>query len=105
MGDQEVIDRGIRHAVAVGKVIDDRTARVIASAWHGGQWSALYSLASSGAVDADAALSELRQDHASAQDDDDMTADDKRRELGALMDYVSHVGDRGPVQGWSGLNW
>src|SRR5579872_2531555 len=48
--DERVIREGIQAAVTEGRPIDDRTARYIAGQLHGGQSSALYSLASSGAV-------------------------------------------------------
>ena len=45
------IERGIDAALREGRSIDNRTARSIASQLHEGQSSALYSLASTGAID------------------------------------------------------
>src|SRR5215470_19542701 len=49
-GDQRVIREGIERALRDGTEIDDRTARCIAAQLHGGQSSALYSLASTGII-------------------------------------------------------
>lgn len=48
--DAEVIRRGLYESEASGEPISDLTARVVASAWHGGQGSALYAFASTGAI-------------------------------------------------------
>ncbi len=49
--DSRIIRQGIEAAIHEDKDIDDRTARYIASQLHGGQASALYSLASTGKID------------------------------------------------------
>lgn len=48
--DERVIREGIEGATTEGRPIDNRTARYIAGQLHGGQASALYALASSGAI-------------------------------------------------------
>lgn len=49
--DEYIIHTGIEAAEEEQREIDDRTARYIASQLHGGQGSALYSLASCGVID------------------------------------------------------
>jgi hypothetical protein len=51
--DERVIRQGIEEALHEDRNIDDRTARYIASQLHGGQDSALYSLASTGNIPPD----------------------------------------------------
>lgn len=73
-----------------GTVPTDGEARVVAAQWHGGQLSALYSLASCGAIRDDCAdeiAFEFYQTGA--------------RELLALLAYVNQAGERGPVRDWS----
>lgn len=77
-------------------VIDDRTARIIASQEHGGQTSALYSLASAGAIDMERLSSELMASFMEAFGKDDARA----AALDALGFYCIEHGDRGPVEGW-----
>src|SRR6266516_320018 len=60
--DERVIRQGIEAAQKEEREIDDRTARYIASQLHGGQDSALYALASSGAVIEDDVYHELYED-------------------------------------------
>lgn len=79
-------------------MISDAQARSIASAWHGGQWSPLYSLASSGAIDdVDSVRREISGDL------ETVDVGRERRPLLALDVYVREHGTRGPVAGWSGL--
>lgn len=61
--DERVICAGVEAAEREDRHIDDRTARYIASQLHGGQASALYALASSGAI-LDLAVGELVQERA-----------------------------------------
>ena len=75
----------------------DLRARILASEWHGGQWSPLYALASSGAITA-GALGEIEAELTTAQGTD-------RADLMWLRDYVVHEGTRRPVRGWSTLHW
>lgn len=75
--------------------IGDTTARIIASRWHDGQGSALYSFQSSGAIDIQALRAEIV-----ASTRGDMTPDDFN-ELTALLHYIECAQfDRQPVDGW-----
>jgi len=78
---------------------DDGTVRRVASEWHGGQWSALYALASSGAI-LEGAAGELRRELALVNPGAD-AADDA--ELAGVLAYLDHHGARGPVDGWHQL--
>ena len=89
-------------------MISDAWARRTAAEWHGGQSSALYMLASSGAThDAWHGLDDLLDEITAGSghvDADLLTGGD----LGALADlcaYVTAVGPRGPQQGWAALPW
>jgi hypothetical protein len=75
-------------------MISDGQARRIASEWHGGMSSALYSLASSGAVDLDRARDEISRELLSLE------VGEVRRELLALDKYVRTVGVRTAITGW-----
>jgi len=78
-------------------MINDGQARRIAADWHGGMSSALYSLASSGAIDVERVRGEisceLRQ----------LDVGEVRRELLALDKYVRTAGTRPAQAGWSRL--
>lgn len=83
-------------------MMSDTHARVTAMAWHGGQWSALYSFGSTGAIPADEdQLDDLLReiDRASGEADTNASA----HALGDLKTYVKKTGPRGPVGGWAGL--
>jgi hypothetical protein len=75
-------------------VISDGQARRIASEWHGGMGSALYSLASSGAVDYEWVMLEIRCELPNLEDET------PRRELLALGKYVRSAGCRPAQAGW-----
>jgi hypothetical protein len=82
---------------AVTAMINDGQARRIASEWHGGMSSALYSLGSSGAIDLDRVRDEISRELWK------LDVGEVRRELLALDKYVRTAGAR-PVQaGWSRL--
>lgn len=98
MSEESLILHGLEMADAEGREIDDLTARVIASQWHGGQASALYAFASSGAITHADVWGEVAGDYASASAFD-------RRALDCLGTYLLHAGQRGPVRGWSDLHW
>lgn len=116
MSDQRLINAGIADALQEGRPIDDLTARIIASAWHGGQFAALYALASTGALDL---YSDDREDNSSAEEEiqhEMRIAQDEMRiatggsaihlpELVALYVYCTDRQDRGPVPGWSNLHF
>jgi hypothetical protein len=78
-------------------LISDAQARSIASAYHGGQFSALYSLSSTGAIDVERVTSEVSTAVQELEPGPD------RRPLLALDKYVRTHGTRGPVPGWSKL--
>ena len=78
-------------------MISDGQARRIASEWHGGMSSALYSFASSGAVD----LGRVRDEISRELWQLDVGA--ARRELLALDKYVRIAGQRPARDGWSRL--
>jgi hypothetical protein len=82
------------------KGISHGQARRLASEWHGGQWSALYSLSSTGAIDVEAADREIM-----ASLDLQPEGTDDERDLDALLAYVHSHGPRGPVadDGWTTL--
>lgn len=88
-----------------GARITHLQARVIANAWHGGQGTALYAFASSGAIISDANYPEytpLLDEISAEQAVQDGT---HWRELDALRAYVAHHGPRGAQPGWSELSW
>jgi hypothetical protein len=79
-------------------VITDGQARTIASDWHGGQASALYALASSGAIpDVEAVRREISTDLATVD------VGKERRPLLALDTYVREAGQRDRQPGWASL--
>jgi hypothetical protein len=82
---------------AVIVVISDGQARRIASEWHGGMSSALYSLASSGAIDLDRMRDEISRELWK------LDVGEVRRELLALDKYVRTAGARPAQSGWSRL--
>lgn len=93
------------HKVIDGKrkYLPNAVARVIASRWHGGQTSALYSLTSCGAMDAERLHAEINRaaDELATSDD---YSDDAYGCLIALDVYVSRVkSSRKPVLGWAEL--
>lgn len=75
------------------RIIGDGHARRIASEWHGGQWSALYSLASCGCI-TEGTATEIRRER-------QKFAAGCPAELDALLVYVLYAGERGPVNRWS----
>ena len=75
-------------------MISDGQVRRIASEWHGGMSSALYSLASSGAVDLDRARDEISRELLKLE------VGEVRRELLALDKYVRMAGERTAVAEW-----
>jgi hypothetical protein len=78
-------------------MITDGQARRIASEWHSGQGSALYSLASCGSVAEDTLLEIVRELKA------EIWREDYKAELNALAEYVLHTPDRPAQDGWSSL--
>ena len=91
--DQQVIRDGIESAVRENCPIDHRTARYIAGQLHGGQASALYELASSGAITA-RAMNELAAERAAGQQTTPLTWID------ALIAYCASRPAPGPIADW-----
>lgn len=75
--DTDRINYAIREADESGQLIGEGTARLIASQWHGGQWSALYAFASTGTI-----LEDLIHEI-----EDDLESDNEGH-LSALAEYV-----------------
>jgi antirestriction protein len=90
--DERVIREGIDAAVNEGRAIDNRTARYIAGQLHDGQGSAVYALASSGAIQPDV-YDEL--DCGQTEQPDAV-----RRWIAALSVYCATRAGQGPVDGW-----
>jgi antirestriction protein len=95
--DDQLIHLHITEALREARPIDHATARAIASQLHGGQASALYALASSGAV-VDDVRAEL-----DAWREDDETGVEVEPWLDALDEYLESRDDPNSVEGWSGL--
>lgn len=79
-------------------MINDGQARRIATDWHGGQSSPLYSFGSCGYIDVEPLRREITANLVT------LSVGIDRRELLALDKYVRTTGDRPPVQNWS-LLW
>lgn len=77
--------------------ISDGEARRIASEWHGGQSSPLYALSSSGAI-----VAEVREEIEECRQAGTIESD---AELPRLDAYVAEHGERGPVPGWSDVQF
>lgn len=90
--DERVIREGIEAALRENREIDDQTARYIASQLHEGQASALYSLASTGAI-AEEVHDELTRDF-------DQQTDQVKWWVNWLGTYCLNREHKGPVSGW-----
>jgi hypothetical protein len=84
-------------------MISDRQARQIASEWHGGQGSALYAFASTGAIDTAWEDHDIRQEIRPLREHSPNFTEYDR--LTKLLKYCDFYGPRGPVDGWSDLHW
>jgi antirestriction protein len=91
--DEQVIRQGIEQALREATEINDRTARSIASQLHEGQPSALYSLASTGAI-AETLSDELTRDF-------DQQPDQVQNWITWLESYCRNREDKGPVPDWA----
>ncbi len=91
-------DRRLVEMPATRGTISHLKARQIAADWHGGQGSALYAFASAGTI-APHLEHEISRTMPEA-----MTKKDQRN-LTQLQRYTTRAGVRGPVNGWSDLNW
>jgi hypothetical protein len=94
--DEYLIWDEIGKAQMDGVVIDDATARMIAAHLHGGQNTALYTFASTGAITAKMAA-ELRE---SMKPEEHWTMAEWAKAL-TMYAFAHHV--RGPVEGWNKL--
>jgi antirestriction protein len=92
--DERLITQGIEAAVQDERPIDDRTARYIAGQLHGGQASALYSLASTGNIIEDTVYHELYEDL-------EAQTPEVASWVEALRAYCLAREDKGPVRGWA----
>lgn len=92
--DELAIRQGIIAAEDEGREIDDATARRMAAQFHGGQDSALYSLASSGEID------KPRVEREIAQELECQTDPEVREWLNWLGAYCIRREHKGPVDGW-----
>src|SRR2546427_11978505 len=91
--DERAIMLGIAAAEAEEREIDDATARRIASQLHGGQASALYSLASSGNIDVERLYREIAAEYQGNYDPE------VREGLNWLRTYCPRRGHKGAVEG------
>jgi hypothetical protein len=99
MTDQQAVTSACRRAQALGVEISDGTARTIAAMWHGGQDTAGYRFASTGAIEPDGVTAiwrDLGADYSTASADD-------RLALDMLGTYLLNRANRGPVAGWAHL--
>lgn len=96
--DDLLIDRGLDEAERYDRVIDDATARRASAQLHEGQASALYSLASCGAIDYEALDAEISRGREAPEVDERM-----KRLYRHLGSYAFHHAGRGPVEGWHQL--
>lgn len=97
--------------ICLDKLLSDLDARRLASAWHGGQGTALYAFASTGAIDT------ARPDHdldaelciclapASADLVRTIPGQSERTSVQLLRLYSRHHGPRGPQAHWHELVW
>lgn len=97
--DDHLVALAIIEAIAEKREITDAAARVMASQLHGGQWSALYEMASSGSIDEDRLPEEL-----AALYNEETSTLQVRDMVNMLSSYCSKRDDKGSQPGWS-LQW
>lgn len=100
--DQDRINQHVRWAQAHGQEISDACARMIGAAWHGSNDTASFS--TTGAIVTDP--STLWHDFFSVRGVPDFYAQmspEDRMAADSLGTYLHDAGERGPVDGWSGL--
>ncbi|MHD0307521.1 hypothetical protein [Rhodococcus erythropolis] len=68
-GDERLLAHYIYESEQANSTINDACARMIASQWHGGASSALYSLTSTGAIDLPQVVAEINESWANADTD------------------------------------
>lgn len=96
--DEELVNRAITEAREADTEIPDTAARVIASQLHGGQFTALYSLASTGFIDEDRLPGELVAIY-----NDPETEPQVKEWVNWIGTYALNRADKGAVEGWSKL--
>lgn len=98
-GDDKRIHEAVTAWVETGRegTIDDTTARMIASQWHDGMSSAMYSFASTGRIDKEGLASEMIRNLLETDHRDDLSAE----ALEALTYYFVETGERDAVDGWN----
>ena len=96
--DELLIDAAIAGAQAEEREIDDATARRIAAQLHGGQGSALYSLASTGSLEDERLRGELLDMY-----NRPTTGPQVKRWIDMLLTYRLHREHQGAVEGWAEL--
>ncbi|MDI9934738.1 hypothetical protein QM806_04615 [Rhodococcus sp. IEGM 1351] len=94
--DETLIDYEIAASDAQDRPINDAAARMIASQWHNGQASAMYSFVSTGEITPEFVY-ELGDTLASIEEPE------RRQHLRALVDYVYDRDEITAVEGWSRL--
>lgn len=100
--DHDLIEVGITDANNARRSIDDLTTRIIATQLYSHFGSALYALASTGAVEIENLNRELDDLERQSTSDDEIPPS----WVAALRRYVQSLrNDRGPVDHWSSLTW
>lgn len=93
--DDLAVHRAMKQAELEDRNVDDASARRIAAQLHTGQDSAMYSLASSGAVDQEALAAEVHREYWKPDTDERM-----KRMYNHISTYAIQHAGRGPVEGW-----
>ena len=93
--EERLIRLSIDNAAELDLPITDQAVRLIAGLIHGGQATAMYSLASCGAINMHGLEREVVLDY-----NDPSTVEPQISWLAAIAGYAGAHGDRGPVEGW-----
>lgn len=96
--DYELLRDGIAEATYNRTIIRDGIARIVASQLHTGQDSAMYSFASTGAIDEELLIGEI-----SLELEHGRLEDEERDHVRFLGLYVLKYGDRTKVEGWNDI--
>lgn len=95
--DKDLIDYAVEAAHHEDRTLDDAAARVIASQWHGGQRSELYSFVSTGAITRELAEEIGHQERLLRE------GDPRRHQLKLLSEYILSRESHEPIEGWAQL--